>query len=187
MCDVDLRGLCDKYERILALRLAHDLARDSRDAFAESPSPQDAMRELARRFPGALRELDRLPVEVIRTRIDELRSAQENPMKRQAWMSAQARFHALARGALAAKQWLRGRPLSVDLKCAFLCALDEMPSGNDARIWAFELESLASPPRGRLMDVVYAKLASELGTNADPTVNLALARDLVFARSSTWT
>jgi hypothetical protein len=174
----DLRALRDKYERMNRLRELHERARADAD-FVE-PDPRAAMAALARAFPGALREIDELPIEVIRARIAELSSAEDDPSLVTPWMVAHARFHALARGALAAKRWLHGRPLTPELVATFARMVAALPEGDDAAAWAGDLASIAKPPRGRLMDLVYARLALELD------IDVAAARDVVtpHARAS---
>jgi hypothetical protein len=157
----DLRALRDKYERILRLRELHARATDD-PGFVE-PDPRAAMADLARSYPGALRELDELPLALIRTRIDELLAAELDAERAAPWMTAQLRFHALARGALAVKRWLAGRARTPALDAAFASAVSTLPFAEDARQWSADLAAIASPPRGRLMDLVYLRLASELG------------------------
>lgn len=135
------------------------------------------MAQLAEEFPGSLREMDTLPLEIITGRIRALCSAERDSRNVEAWMGAQALFHRLARGALAAKRWLRGsRRITVSRRASFQEALPTMPRGADAALFLGELERIAAPPRGRLMDVVHAKLAEMLGvTNLE-------ARELVLRR-----
>lgn len=170
MRDTDLRALRDKYERMLQLRLLHDRARTEPD-FVE-PDPRRALAELARVFPGALRELDELPIEVIRARVDALAAAEADPSLVTSWMTVIARFHALARGALAVKRWLAGRALSPDLAAKLEAAITTMPA-HEAIEWRDDLAAIAKPPRGRVMDLVYTKLANELG------IEVSAARDAV--------
>ena len=66
----DLRALRDKYEQMLRLRQLHARAKTEPD-FVE-PDPRPVMAALARLYPGALREIDELPVELITARIEEL-------------------------------------------------------------------------------------------------------------------
>jgi len=156
-------GLREKYERLLALRLAHDRAK--RDGAFEEPDPRREMTEIAKRWPGALRELDALPLDELRARITALSS--DEPMA--PWMRAQDAFHRYARGALAAKHWLGKRKrISAELTSEFRAS-----ASRDARLWADALADIASPPRGRLMDLVYARVARELD------VSIAEARRLV--------
>jgi hypothetical protein len=159
----DLRALRDKYERMLRLRELH--ARAKEDADFVEPDPRPAMADLARSYPGALREIDELPLEAIRARIEELAAAERDATRVASWMNAQSRFHALARGALAVKRWLEGRPLTPELDRAFAAALATLPYSEDAQLWSGDLAAIASPPRGRLMDLVYVRLACELGVD----------------------
>jgi hypothetical protein len=158
--DTDLRALRDKYERMLRLRTLH--ARAKEDADFVEPDPRPAMAELARAYPGALREIDELPLDVIHARIEELAAAELDVSRITTWMNAQASFHRLARGALAIKRWLEGRPLTPEIDAAFAGALDAMPEREDAKLWTDDLASIARPPRGRVMDLVYARVAREL-------------------------
>lgn len=169
----DLRGLRDKYERMLSLRTAHERARvDPR--FVE-PDPRPEMARLAEEFPGSLREIDALPLTVIAARIEALRAVEPRPREAEPWMLAQVAFHRYARGALATKRWLAGRKaITPALRSAFARATARLPRGADARLFAEELEAIACPPRGRLMDVVHARVARALD------VTPAEARALVF-------
>lgn len=171
----DLRALRDKYEEMLRLRVLHARARDDSD-FLE-PDPRAAMAELARAFPGALREIDELPIEVIRARIDELAVAENDTSSIAPWMHAQARFHALARGALAVKRWLGARLLTPEVEASFAHALTAMGAGEreDAAAWSEQLAAIAKPPRGRLMELVHARLAAELGLDRTSAKALVLA------------
>ena len=145
----DLR---EKYEEMLALR------RDEAEAPAKA-----RLAALASRFPGALREIDDLPESEIAARIAALARAELDPDRALPWMHAMTRFHALARGALFAKRSLEAEPR-------------EWPT--EAEPFRAELARVAKPPRGRLMDLVYEKLATELGTtpNAAKTLVFGLAR-----------
>ncbi len=148
---------------MLRLRLLHAQAL-AEPGFVE-PDPRPAMAELARDFPGALREVDQLPLEIIRARIEEIAAAEANPSVVASWMRAQARFHRLARGALAVKSWIGGRAVTADLHDAFTDALRVMPDADAASAWAKDLAAIANPPRGRVMDLVFARLAHELDTD----------------------
>jgi AcrR family transcriptional regulator len=77
-----------KYTEILALRDAHARGEDPPDVRAR-------MRALASRFPGSLRELDRLPREAIVQRLAELALGELAP-----WMIAMDRNHRWLRVAL---------------------------------------------------------------------------------------
>lgn len=169
----DLRALRDKYERMFALRAAHERARS--DASFVEPDPREDMARLAEDYPGALREIDVLPLELIAARIQALVTAERDPSRVETWMVAQTAFHCHARGALVAKRWLAGRKtITPAVRAAFAEALRGLPRGADAELFANELEAVASPPRGRLMVLVHAKVARALAMTE------AEARMLVF-------
>lgn len=163
----DLASLRAKYERLLALRELHDRAKS--DAAFVEPDPRSEMTALARTWPGSLRELDALPVDVIRARIASLDRALRDATRIERWMIAQDAFHRLARGALAAKRWLGKRKrITADVREDF-----GAHAPREARSWKDALAEVASPPRGRLMDLVHARVASELD------VSVAEARRLL--------
>ena len=160
----DLADLRAKYEEMLRLRLLH--------SSSDEPDPRRAMAALAGRFPGALREIDALPLPEIRARIDALRAAESDTSRAAPWMRATARFHALTRGALSAKRWLAGGK-APDAQ-AFARDLPSLRHVDDARQWSANLEDIARPPRGRILDLVFARIAAELGVTREE------ARVLVF-------
>jgi hypothetical protein len=157
----ELRALRDKYERMLSLRTAHARARE--DASFVEPDPRPAMARLADEYPGSLREIDTLPLEVIAARIDSLKNAERHPSRAEPWMIAQSAFHRVARAALVTKRWLAGRKeITPAVRAAFAKFARGSTLGEDLELFAHELERVASPPRGRLMDVVHAKVATAL-------------------------
>ncbi len=83
-------------------------------------------------------------------------------------MHRMARFHALTRGALCAKRWLRGKK-SVDagVMGAFESEVGASCYAAEAREWAGDLARLANPPRGRVTELVFEKLAAEVGGDVD--------------------
>ena len=144
-----LASLRAKYERIHALRVAHQRA--TNDSSFIEPDPKAEMASLADEFPGALRELDRVSLDEIRRRIEALETAEEDPARIEGWMLAQHEFHRFARGALAAEE----------LEAAFRLALPALRE--EAALFATSLDEIANPMRGRVMDIVYARVAGELG------------------------
>lgn len=163
----DLASLRTKYERLLALRALHERAK-SDPSFVE-PDPRKEMTSLSRTWPGALRELDELPIDVIRTRVAALDRASRDPELVERWMIAQDTFHRLARGVLSAKRWLGKRKRITEAVREDFAA----HAPREARMWKDALADVASPPRGRLMDLVFARVAHELH------VTVAEARRLV--------
>jgi hypothetical protein len=164
-----LEELLAKYAQMLAMRIAH-ASGDEEDGAARV-----RMAELALRFPGALREIDDLELAEIRSRIERIGEVLHMSREVEPWMEAVALFHATARGALCAKRWLGGRKLvDAAVEEAFVCGIPSLAFPEDARAWAGDLARIASPPRGRVIDVVFARLAQALGTSEDG------ARRLVF-------
>ena len=175
----DLAALRRKYEEMLRLRLAHD-AGDPED-------PRRALRALASQFPGALRELDGLPLDVIQGRIAALAAAEAAGGAAPApWMVAIDRFHVLTRGALCVKTWLAKRAATgvidvldgeagrADVERTFAAAAGSLCWADDARAWAGDFARIVSPPRGRVTELVFARIAAELGCST------ADVRHLVF-------
>jgi hypothetical protein len=164
-----IEELAFKYAEMLSMRLAHASGEE------DGPAVRARMVELARRFPGALREIDDLELAVIRNRIGRLAAVLRGDGEAEPWMKATTLFHTLARGALCAKRWLAGRK-SVDYvtQKAFEHDASFLTFPEEARAWAADLARVASPPRGRLTSLVFARVARALGTTERQ------ARRLVF-------
>ncbi|HEY4016298.1 MAG TPA: hypothetical protein VGM06_23345 [Polyangiaceae bacterium] len=150
----ELEELVHKYLEILSMRTAPQGEAETRAR----------MSALARRFPGALRELDDLELPEILRRLAGLRAVLEAGAEVEAWMRAVAAFHALARGALSAKRWLSGRKdVDAGVEQAFAAALPKLAFPDDARVWQTELPRLALPPAGRVTNAVFALVARRTG------------------------
>ncbi len=180
-----LEQLRAKYAEMLSMRLAHESGVESK------ARARQRMAELASRFPGALREIDELELAVIRERIRRLDAALHGQSGVERWMEAVGLFHSLARGALQAKRWLAGRK-TVDAATVLEYESDvvDIPEEggapaptrdaadtstlDDRLAWRSELARIAAPPRGRIMDLVFARVAQILGTTE------LEARTLVF-------
>jgi len=166
----ELRDLASKYEEMLRLRLE--------DEAGVGGDPRRRMVGLAVRFPGALREIDELPLEAIRARIAALVEAAHGTGVVEPWMAVMVRFHALLRGALCAKRWLAGRG---EVDAATASAFDDEADGlcfaEEARAWREDLARVAKPPRGRVTDLVFGRIAEETALTEEE------ARRLVFGFS----
>ena len=161
------RELRDKYERMYALREAN--ARAKTDPRSPEPDTRAELARLAEEFPGALREIDQLPLGTIRERIVALSALEKLPGTPAPWMIAQVAFHRHARGALAAKRWLAGRK---DVTPAMHADFARAHAGHDAALFASDLRSVARPPRGRIVDLVFEHVARAL--DVTPTEARAL-------------
>lgn len=154
-----LEELHAKYAQMLAMRLAHASGEEDPEEVRVD------MARLAARFPGALRELDELELDEIRHRIEALERVLHHGHEAEPWMEAVALLHQLWRGALSAKRWLDGRKdVDQEVERAFVQALPLLAFRDDAEAWLDDLAALAAPPRGRLSEVVLARLARLLET-----------------------
>jgi hypothetical protein len=143
----------------------------------ESPTtdPRQNMADLAARFPGALREIDELPLDAIDRKLSDLALAITDASQVAPWMKATARFHELTRGVLAVKRWLAGKKQIDDaVRAEFETIARELPYAADVVVWQSDLEAIASPPRGKVTDLVFARIAREL------SIDESDARRLVF-------
>src|SRR6185295_11696638 len=142
----DLRA---KYEEMRELRRTDDGSSD----------PRERMAALAARFPGALREIDTLPLDEIERRIEALAHAERDPSRAMPWKKAQSRFHQLTREAL------RARAIALAGSEGAQSPLAEA-RGAHATSAEGELEggALEREKQKRLMARVYETLAKELET-----------------------
>lgn len=172
---VALEDLRAKYAEMLTMRLEHASGDEDVEAVRER------MNALAARYPGALREIDRLELPEIRRRItalDDVLALRAGAVV-EPWMEAVALFHALSRGALVAKRWLRGRKrVDAGLEQQFAESLPALEFPEDTRQWGGDLARLAAPPGGRWTTLVFARVGGALG------VSERQARQLVFGPGS---
>ena len=153
-----LAPMLEKYREMLRLRRG--------DQDGSIPDPRPAMAALARAFPGALREIDRIHLDELERRLAYLQgvAAHGAPADPPPWAPLGFRYHALLRGLLAAKGWLaRRRTVDEALRGAFREEILALPYGQDALLWAPELERLAVPPGGRVASLALERLARESG------------------------
>ena len=147
-----LDALLDKYRRMRAMREAH--ARGGDDA-----APTE-MRALATEFPGALREIDRLPMRVIEERIGALEAAREGgPVPD--WAPPLAAFHGWMRAMLRLKRAMRR---SRDLDAARRWLRDHHAgTGFEPSLAQLEaaLPALLAPHDGRMARAVLAHLTGD--------------------------
>lgn len=147
--DDRLAALARKYRTLLAVR--REKLRTGEHTRRET------MRELAREFPGSLRELDTLPLAELERRASALEAA-AGGAPAQRWMSWLLEFHALLGAALYIKGRLRGaREVAPSLAAELSRAASERVGTALDQSFAV---ACARPPGGRLLAVV----ASELGT-----------------------
>jgi hypothetical protein len=132
-------ALARKYRTMAALRRV--------GAPDERAEDRAKLRALATEFPGALRELDTLPTDEIDRRVAALETTAVEP-----WMHWLCDFHTVMRAALEIK---RAIPAPEARSAAIRAGLDD----------AF-VAAVAAPPHGRLMVVVFDRLAKMHGVPA---------------------
>src|SRR2546425_1260252 len=112
----DLEALARKYRALVTLRRARERL-EARGVFrltgAAGERRRLASQRLARRFPGALKELDLLSSQVLAGRLadveHELRAARRGERGRVAWVPVMLDYHAALRQGLAIKRSRAGR------------------------------------------------------------------------------
>jgi hypothetical protein len=157
----EIAALREKYAEILAMRRQASSPETDLGGLAATRA---RMAALAARFPGALRELDDLELPEIQRRIESLDAVLGGAGEVELWMNATALFHSLARGALWAKRWLRGKALGAgELEVAYEADAKALEFARDALVWKTELALIARPPGGRLTWLIYARIGRALG------------------------
>jgi hypothetical protein len=145
----DLQALAHKYRTLVALRAR----RDAGGAAAPPPSDRDtmaALRELAREFPGCLRELDTLGAAELarRAAAAEAAAAGAPPEPWMAWIDG---YHRLMRAAFEIRRRQRS-PEEV-------AALDAPEGPAAAEMDPAFVQAVVKPPLGRIGIVVLRRLA----------------------------
>lgn len=157
----DVAQLLEKYRVMRALR--EDRGEPSRDV----------LRDLARRFPGALAEIDRIAPALLEERIAQLEAILERPTIERLpdWVRGWLLTHEKLRGALAVKAWLGGkRAIDEETRAAFARDFSH------DHAWSARLEEIADPPGGRLVSLVYEDVARALGIAAGDVRALLMPR-----------
>jgi hypothetical protein len=176
-----LERLAGKYDELLRLReRREEVERAGGDSFppAEAARRKAAFRRIARAFPGSLRELDSLPAAELLARAERVRGAVERCAAGlppdDAWVELMLDFHVTLREALLVKRWLATRAAddAASRLAAFSARLERLASLR-ARLGLHDqatpaelgmwLELRHRPPRGRLLDLVWAELETRHG------------------------
>lgn len=150
--------LRDKYQRMLEMRRLHD------SGVAHDPRAQ--MRALAAEFPGALRELDELPLATIEQRVNQLSDVIEQRTAPQSWMVWMVNYHGHLRAALRIKRMALPRS---DLDAALrMLQRDYVAAHDEPPLVVFDRETLMAvlkPANGRLSQWVFARIAEHHGVS----------------------
>ncbi len=173
-----MRTLREKYAEMRALREA--------DAHADVVDPRPRLRALAARFPGALRELDELPLDVIVSRLAELEAVERGELPVPRWARAQCLYHGWMRAALGARR-AAGRDRDRG-RAARWIETQHRPGDDDPSVDALAqaLDGVLRPPHGRLNQWAFERVAEELATDRADVERLLFpyAHRSVLERSS---
>jgi hypothetical protein len=157
-----LRALRDKYLEIKRLRDEHDAG--------ATHDPKHEMAELARRFPGALRECDELPMPEIERRLGVLQTVLTQRAPVPEWIALQIAYHGWMRAALRIKRIAAGRR-GVDAAVVRSELMRQYrPEADEPPLASFDdgaLRAILEPPAGRLNPWVYARVAEQHGVEPE--------------------
>jgi hypothetical protein len=157
-----LLALRDKYVEIRRLRVE--------DEAGGGADPKREMAALAQRFPGALRELDELPMPEIEQRLAQLDAVVERGAEAPEWARLQISYHGLMRAVLRIKRIAQGRAVAdVDRVLADLRERYE-PAGDEPALASLDRAAIAEilePQGGRLNPWVFARVAALHGVEVD--------------------
>lgn len=157
----ELSALARKYRTLLALRREHEQTGEVAE--------REALRALSREFPGALRELDRMPLDEIERRARALEAASRTRCG-EPWMQWLVAYHALVRAALFIKsQRLEDQGASeeevaraasiharVDVSAAFVREIRRPREGRISRTVLQELSERFETPPQQIQSVIKA-------------------------------
>jgi hypothetical protein len=149
----DVLALCEKYRELRRLRQEH--------AAGETAHPRAALVALSRRFPGALRELDQLPMQRIEARLSQLEATLAGAAEPPRWARLQDAYHGALRVALSVKRRAAGGESVENL--ARELADDPEATRRLGPVDVALLRGLLSPPDGRLNRWVFARVAGREG------------------------
>jgi hypothetical protein len=151
-----VHALRAKYQTLRSLRVQ-----------SHAVAPRAELSALAARFPGALRELDCLPLAVIEARLCALDAVLRDGSEPESWMHLQVAYHGFMRATLRIRRLLAAAtearaheedPSSYLGRLGYVPALDE-PAPQ--RFDHTALMTIAKPPRGRLNPWVIAQVARD--------------------------
>ena len=159
-CPPEIARLLHKYEVLASLRAAR--ARGE-------PIPERAVfKALAAELPGALYELDRLPIEDIESRRAALADVASGAAPVAPWMTAMATYHALYRAALHVKARSRKHHTPGPEEAAALAASASRHAG--VPVASSFVIAVTLPERGRIGPVVLAEVAARTGQTPSATL-----------------
>jgi hypothetical protein len=159
----ELVPLAEKLRELLALR-----------ALGDADPPRDRLRALSARFPGALRELDRVPLETLAERLEAVEAAiAGGPIP--GWAKPASRYHGWLRVALRLRaEAARSEEAAAAWAAVYLPAFAGDPGRERLSLQVLRL--LIAPPDGRLARVAADLAAEDAGTDAETLLSLLYGR-----------
>jgi len=155
-------ALRDKYAEMLRMR-REDLASGG------AHDPKQDMRALARRFPGALREIDELPLEEIEARVAAREGVVAGRAEPPEWAIYFVDYHGWMRAALRIKLLCRGcagTEAAVErVRADYTAEPDEPPP--DRACDPAVVAAIVRPAGGRLNPWIFARIAEAHGVTPD--------------------
>lgn len=140
-CGCSLADLARKYRLLLDLRRGAE------------PFDARTLRRLAREFPGALRELDALPMPALEDRARAVDEAARTSARLERWIEWMMAYHESMRTVLAVRSRLLSRRESPRPETF----------GTEPEFDAAFLAAVMKPPEGRLNVLVFGRLAERFG------------------------
>lgn len=147
-------------EKYVAIKRLRDAAADGTPI-----DPRAEMIALSRRFPGALRELDELPMCVIEQRLGQLDAALAKQGPAPEWVLLQLGYHGWMRVALRIKRMAVGSDERVDAILVQLAA-SYQPAAFEPALEHLDraaIEAILKPAGGRLNPWVFRCVAAVFG------------------------
>jgi hypothetical protein len=171
--DAAIAALRDKYLELQRLRIEHE-AGDEED-------PRPRLRALSARFPGALRELDELPMELIEARLATLHAVLARQQPAPAWIALQLGYHGWMRAALCVKR-IAAERAAIDAAALLLeLATRYQPDAHEPPLSAIDGAAIAEilePADGRLNPWVFARVARDHGVEPEIVQRALFTREL---------
>jgi hypothetical protein len=161
-------ALIEKYRLMLTMRLEREaLEAQGILKFSGEASVRRRManKELSRRFPGALKELDRLGSESLKNKLETLEPLESGEQDLPLWAKISFDYHQLLSEALAVKSWLALRKQDLAAPEETLEAFRALNDDHyDLAHWPenfgaeYLLQQITNPPGGRLSQLVWEVL-----------------------------
>jgi hypothetical protein len=176
--DAAIAVLRDKYLEMQRLRIEH--------AAGDAEDPRPRLRALSARFPGALRELDQLPMEQIEQRLATLHAVLERAQPAPEWIGLQLAYHGWMRAVLCVKRIAAGSDtVGADAVLAELPARYR-PEPHEPPLDAIDraaIVAILDPVDGRLNPWVYARVARDYGVEPEAVGRALFLREPPYRSS----